>query len=87
MVPGWPERVPGWVMMPMGVAGQPTSDLDLRFPMFLAHLSILTDVFQCVLGPRTPSLHACAAKSPKAELSMTPGWWRFGGFCAQGGNL
>ena len=40
MVPGWPERVPGWVMMPMGIAGQPTSDLEVRFPMFLARLSI-----------------------------------------------
>ena len=40
MVPGLPERVPGWVMMPMGVAGQPTSDLDLCFQMNLARLSI-----------------------------------------------
>ena len=40
MVPGGPEQVPGWLMMPMGGAGQPTSDLDLCFPMNLARLSI-----------------------------------------------
>ena len=37
----------------------PSDALSLRFPMNL--------------GPRTLSLGACAAKSPKAELSMTPG--------------
>ena len=40
MAPGGPEQVPGWFMMPMGSAGQPTSDLDLRFQMMLVHLSI-----------------------------------------------
>ena len=35
MATGWPEQVPGLVMMAMGGAGQPTSDLDLRFPMML----------------------------------------------------
>ena len=46
MAPGGPEQVPGWFMMPMGGAGQPTSDLDLRFPLILAHLSILAYVFR-----------------------------------------
>ena len=40
MATGWPEQVPGLVMMAMGGVGQPTSDLSLRFPMLLAHLSI-----------------------------------------------
>ena len=40
MVPGGPEQVPGWSMIAMGGAEQHTSDMDLRFPMFLAHLSI-----------------------------------------------
>ena len=40
MATGWPEQVPGWLMMAMGGAGQLTSDLDLRFLMILAHLSI-----------------------------------------------
>ena len=31
MATGWPEQVPGLVMMAMGGAGQPTSDLSLRF--------------------------------------------------------
>ena len=35
MALGWPEHVPGWPMMPMGGAGQPMGNLDLRFPMFL----------------------------------------------------
>lgn len=45
MAPGVPEQVPGWFMIPMEGAGQPTSDLDLRFPMMLAHLSICAYVF------------------------------------------
>ena len=40
MVPGGPEQVPGWSMMPMGGAEQHTSDLELRFPMILAHMPI-----------------------------------------------
>ncbi len=40
MARGGPEQVPGWFMMQMGGAGQPTSDLDLRFHMIFAHLSI-----------------------------------------------
>ena len=40
MALGGPEHVPGWLMMPMGGAGQPTSDLDLRFHIILAHLYI-----------------------------------------------
>ena len=40
MAPGGPEQVPGWSMMPMGGAEQHTSDLDLRFHMLLAHMSI-----------------------------------------------
>ena len=40
MVPGGPEQVPGWLMMPMGGAGQPMGDLSLRFLMCLAHVSI-----------------------------------------------
>ena len=41
---GGPEEVPGWLMRPMGGAGQPMGNLDLRFPMFLSHLSIWTYV-------------------------------------------
>ena len=37
MATGWPEQVPGLVMIAMGGVGQPTSDLSLRFPMFLGH--------------------------------------------------
>ena len=37
MATGWPEQVPGWVMMAMGGAGQPTSDLSLRFPILWGH--------------------------------------------------
>ena len=40
MDPGGPEQVPGWLMMPMGGFGQPASDLSLRFPMFLGHLTL-----------------------------------------------
>ena len=47
MAQGGPEQVPGWLMRPMGGAGQPMGHLDLRFPMFLPHLSIWTCVFQC----------------------------------------
>ena len=47
MVPGWPEQVPGLFMMPMESARQPTSDWDLRFLIFLAHLSIRAHDLQC----------------------------------------
>ena len=40
MATGWPEQVPGLVMMAMGRAGQPTSDLSLSFPMFLGHRTL-----------------------------------------------
>ena len=40
MVPGEPEQVPGWFMMAMGGAGQPMSDLPLRFHMFLDHRTL-----------------------------------------------
>ena len=46
MASGGPEQVPGLLMMTMGGAEQPTSHLDVRFPMFLAHASILIYVFQ-----------------------------------------
>ena len=38
MSPGGHAQVPGWLMMAMGGAGQPTSDLSLRFLDFLYHL-------------------------------------------------
>ena len=34
-----PEQVPGWFMRLMGRAGQPMSDLDLRFPIIFARVS------------------------------------------------
>ena len=34
MAPGELEQMLGWSMMAMGGAGQPASDLRLRFPMF-----------------------------------------------------
>ena len=40
MSPGGHEQVPGWLMMAMGGVGQPTSDLSLRFPMFLGHRTL-----------------------------------------------
>ena len=40
MATGWPEQVPGLVMMAMGGVGQPTSDLSLRFPVFLGHRTL-----------------------------------------------
>ena len=40
MATGWPEQVPGLVMMAMGGAGQPTSDLSVRFLMFLGHRTL-----------------------------------------------
>ena len=49
-----------------GCVGCAEIDLSLRFPMFW--------------GPRTLSLHPCAAKSPKAELSLTPRSWFFMAF-------
>ena len=45
MVPGGPEQVPGWPMRPMGGAGQPTSDLDIRFPIFVGHMVLRAYVF------------------------------------------
>ena len=50
-----------------------SAHLDLRFPMFL--------------GPRTLSLHACAAKSPKAELRLTRPYAILGGFGPRGEPL
>ena len=40
MASGGPEQVPGWLMRPMGSAGQPTNDLDLRFHTNRERLSI-----------------------------------------------
>ena len=64
MAPGGPEHLPGWFMMLMGGAGQPTNDLDLRFLMILAHLSILRfePMFSHVSAPMSLSLGACAVK-------------------------
>ena len=81
MAPGGPEQVPGWFMMPMGGAGQPTSDLDLRVPNVYGAYVHLSLRFHMILGPRTLSLHACAAKSPKAEFRHPPLeaiFWGFG---------
>ena len=45
MTPGGPEQVPGWFMRAMGGVGQPASDLNLRFPMFLDHQTLWAYVF------------------------------------------
>ena len=47
--------------------------LDLRFPLFW--------------GPRTLSLHPCAAKSPKAELRTTPPAGILGGLGPRAGTI
>ena len=51
----------------------PSDALSLRFPT--------------LLDPLTLSPYACAAKSPKAELSWTSTPWYFEGFWAVAGNL
>ena len=61
MAPGGPEQVPGWFMMPMGGAGQPMSDLDLRFPMMLA-----PDIHV----PMSLSLGACAVKRSHGMIDV-----------------
>ena len=66
MATGWPEQVPGLVMMAMECAGQPTSDLSLRFHIILPS-DALSLSFPRILGPRTLSLGACAAKSSRGE--------------------
>ena len=71
MAPGGPEEVPGWLMRHMGGAGQPMGHLDLHFPMFLVHLFIFDLRFPMFWGPRTLSLHPCAAKSPGGEFGLT----------------
>ena len=51
MAPGGPEQVSGWLMMTMGRAGQPTSDLDLRFPILWRMYIYLSLRFPMCLGP------------------------------------
>ena len=69
MVPGWPEQVPGLFMMPMGSARQPTSDWDLRFPMFLAHMSIWAYDLQCFTNqPRESNIEWYLYKNINVEL-------------------
>ena len=67
MARGGPEQVPGWFMRPMGDIGQPTSDFELTFSVVFGPSDALSLRFRRILGPRTLSLYACAAKSSKAK--------------------
>ena len=87
MAHGGPEQVPGLLMKPMGGAGQPTSDLDLRFPNDSGASVNLSLRFRMILGPRTLSLDACTAKSPGGEFRATPSIWFFAAFRVWGGNF
>ena len=72
MALGWPEHVPGRAMMPMGGAGQPMDNLDLRFPMFLEHMFIWTYVFTCVGALGRSRCTPVQPNRPRPSLDKSP---------------
>ena len=87
MALGWPEQVPGLVMMAIGRCRAAHESFELTFSSVLGPSDALSLRFPMFWGPRTLSPYACAAKLSGGEFWMTVPDGKWGGFWAQGGNL
>ena len=94
MAPGWrredPEVAPGatggpWEGLGGGRGGHERS--ELTFSSVLKPSDALSRRFPMLLGPRTLSLDACAAKSSRGEWGATPWSWFFVDSGPWAGNL
>ena len=52
MAPGGPEQVPGWPMRPMGGAGQPFCNMDIKFDIVWGPHGAQSLRFPTFLGSR-----------------------------------
>ena len=87
MAMGWPEQVPGLVMMAMGGVGQPTSDLSLRFPMFLSHRTLWAYVFPYVWALGRSRCTPVLPNHTEASEGSTPPAGVFGGLGPRAGTF